>query len=103
MDFKQNILAGWYRVKEFLPRFGKSEKGSPTMEYVIIIAVGAVFATILYNIFKNDKSGIKTELTNKVKESISGESGDGGDDKGGDNKGGDNKGGDNKGGGAKPQ
>jgi hypothetical protein len=58
-------------AKEFFPRLSK--KGSPTMEYVIIIAVGAVFAMILYNVFAKDEGGkIKNTLTDKVQKAVEG-------------------------------
>ncbi|MRG26985.1 hypothetical protein [Laceyella tengchongensis] len=58
-------------AKEFFPRLSK--KGSPTMEYVIIIAVGAVFAMILYNVFAKDEGGtIKKALGEKVEKAIEG-------------------------------
>jgi hypothetical protein len=82
MNTKQKLQIAWYRVKEYLPRIKKSaasEKGSPTMEYVVIIAVGALFAAILYNIFKDDEGGaIKGALTEKVKEMIGNGKGAGG-------------------------
>lgn len=58
------------QVKEFFPRLTK--KGSPTMEYVIIIAVGAAFAGLLLTIFQDDGEGIKSILKTKVEEQIKG-------------------------------
>ncbi|MFC7443324.1 hypothetical protein [Laceyella putida] len=58
------------QVKEFFPRISK--KGSPTMEYVIIIAVGAIFAGILLSIFQEDDGDIKGTLIEKVKTQIEG-------------------------------
>lgn len=72
MDKKTAWKMRWFSVKEFLPTF-RSKKGSPTMEYVVIIAVGAVFALILFNLFDKDEGGkIKTELGNKVQNIIKG-------------------------------
>lgn len=31
----------------------KSQKGSPTMEYIIVIAVGVTFALVLYGVFSD--------------------------------------------------
>ncbi|MBD1372428.1 hypothetical protein IC620_08660 [Hazenella sp. IB182357] len=78
----QNVKEKWYELKEYLPTFrkvGTSKKGSPTMEYIVIIGVGALFAMILYNVFATDENGgIAKELKNKVMSVIKG--GDGGTD-----------------------
>ncbi|MGA8942363.1 MAG: hypothetical protein WB502_06530 [Thermoactinomyces sp.] len=53
----------------------KSKKGSPTLEYVLIIAAGAAFAALLIGVFSKDsESGktIKDEITKKVTETIQG-------------------------------
>ncbi|TCW36618.1 hypothetical protein EDC32_10468 [Laceyella sacchari] len=57
-------------AKEFFPRLSK--KGSPTMEYVIIIAVGAAFAGLLLTIFADEEGGITKTLKTKVEEQIKG-------------------------------
>ncbi|MCS1352433.1 hypothetical protein [Mechercharimyces sp. CAU 1602] len=68
------IQLGLAMVREYLPTLRKtasSKKGSPTLEYVVIIAVGATFAGILLNVFKTDEgNSIANELTTKVKNMI---------------------------------
>lgn len=58
----------------------KSKKGSPTLEYVLIIAAGAAFAALLIGVFsKDDGAGksIQKTLTDKVTNTIQGVTGDG--------------------------
>ncbi len=46
-------------------------KGSPTMEYIVIIAVGALFAGILYNVFSGDSGkGIMEKIKQYVESKI---------------------------------
>jgi hypothetical protein len=65
----------WERVKEFLPSFKPlSKKGSPTLEYVIIIAAGAAFAGLLLFVFKGGESNplvqtLKGKVTGVVNKS----------------------------------
>lgn len=59
----------------------KSKKGSPTLEYVLIIAAGAAFAALLIGVFSKDEGGlggeIMEEMKNKVIETIQGVTQDG--------------------------
>ncbi|KPC77554.1 hypothetical protein ADL26_02095 [Thermoactinomyces vulgaris] len=58
----------WERVKEFLPSFKPlSKKGSPTLEYVIIIAAGAAFAGLLLFAFKG---GEDNEITKTLRTKV---------------------------------
>lgn len=82
MDKKMMWKLRWEAVKEYLPSFKKpfaSRKGSPTIEYVTILAAGALLAGIVITVFKNDEKGsIRSQIESKIKKAIKGE-GDGGD------------------------
>lgn len=63
----------WTSVKEYLPTMKplKSRKGSPTLEYVVIIAVGAAFAALLLQAFKGDgKDSVGGMLKQKVIDTV---------------------------------
>ena len=53
--------SGWFRI------------GSATMEYVIIIAVGALFASLLYMAMSDGEGLIQSALEKKVREIIEGQ------------------------------
>lgn len=59
----------------------KSKKGSPTLEYVLIIAAGAAFAALLLGVFSKEDGGvgekIQGELQKRVIETIEGATQDG--------------------------
>lgn len=84
MDKKMEWKLRWEAVKEYLPSFKKpfaSRKGSPTLEYVTILAAGAILAMIVVNVFQADGKGSVTEtITKEIKKAVKGETGDGGDD-----------------------
>ncbi|PTM54773.1 hypothetical protein C8J48_3425 [Desmospora activa DSM 45169] len=66
-------------AKEYMPNFRKplaSKKGSPTLEYVGILAAGALFAALLVAVFSDDDNTIFSELQERVTNAITG----GGDD-----------------------
>src|SRR5690606_3452496 len=52
---------------------GWSRRGSSTMEYVIIIAVGALFAGLLYMTISDGKGLIQSAMEEKVREIIQGQ------------------------------
>jgi len=52
---------------------GWTHKGSSTMEYVIIIAVGALFASLLYMTMSDGEGLIQSALEKKVLEVIQGQ------------------------------
>jgi len=69
----KGVQRGIVRAYLAYKRALSNAKGSPTMEYVVIIGVGALFATILYNIFSSDEGGgIKEALQTRVMEYIEG-------------------------------
>lgn len=85
MDKKMMWKLRWAGVKEYLPSFKKpfaSRKGSPTMEYVTILAAGALLAMIVVNFFKESGEGsIANTIKTKISDTIKGKNGsDGGDD-----------------------
>lgn len=55
-----------------LKKLVKSKKGSPTLEYVIIIAAGAAFAGLLLAMFGEDEdnSGITDAMRTKIKNTV---------------------------------
>ncbi|PMB04017.1 hypothetical protein CEN49_21735 [Fischerella thermalis CCMEE 5273] len=71
-------------VRSYLPNLRKplsSEKGSPTLEYVGILAAGALFAALLVTVFAEDEGGnIITNLRERVVNAITGGGGEGGND-----------------------
>jgi hypothetical protein len=80
---KGKVQKGLVRVYLAYKQALSNIKGSPTMEYVIIIAVGAAFATMLYNIFSGDdnkianaiRKGIEDLVNNKLNDTMGGSSG----------------------------
>ena len=52
----------------------KSKKGSPTMEYVVVLAIGAVFAGLLLFVFKDDGTSktIKDKFADYVTKLVGG-------------------------------
>lgn len=77
MDKKMMWKLRWAGIKEYLPSFKKpfaSRKGSPTMEYVTILAAGALLALIVVNFFKEDgKDSIAETIKTKISKTIKGE------------------------------
>lgn len=77
---KEKVQKGLVRAYLGYKKALSDIKGSPTMEYVIIIAVGAAFATLLYNIFSGDdnkiaktiREGIEKLISDKVKKTTGG-------------------------------
>jgi len=77
---KEKVQKGLVRAYLGYKKALSDIKGSPTMEYVIIIAVGAAFATLLYNIFSGEdnsiaktiREGIEDLVEEKVKETTGG-------------------------------
>ena len=55
-----------------LRKLVKSKKGSPTLEYVIIIAAGAAFAGLLLAVFdpEADNDGITNEMRDKIQSTV---------------------------------
>lgn len=90
MDKKTMWKLRWSQLSEYLPTFKKplnSKKGSPTLEYVIVIAAGAALAGLLLATLNSDetKSDIMTELKDQIVNQIQGkDGGDQGGDNGGD-------------------
>ncbi|MDR6227068.1 hypothetical protein [Desmospora profundinema] len=65
----------WEEAKDYIPNFRKplaSKKGSPTLEYVGILAAGALFAALLVAVFSDDDNTIFGELQDRVKKAITG-------------------------------
>lgn len=78
MDKKTERKLRWAMIREYLPSFKRTmadKKGSPTLEYIIIIAAGAALAMLLVTLI-NGNSDIKDELEDKVLEQIRGGEGD---------------------------
>jgi len=72
---REKMQRGMVRAYLAYKRAISNIKGSPTMEYVVIIGVGALFASILYAIFEAASEGdgeIKNTLMEKVKNYIDG-------------------------------
>lgn len=72
---REKMQRGMVRAYLAYKRAISNIKGSPTMEYVVIIGVGALFASILYAIFEAASEGdgeIKQTLIDKVNEYIEG-------------------------------
>ena len=77
---KEKVQKGLVRAYLAYKKALSNIKGSPTMEYVIIIAVGAAFATLLYNIFSGEnnaiaktiREGINKLISNKIQSTIGG-------------------------------
>lgn len=68
MDRKLEWKYRWETVKDYLPFVKKlSKKGSPTLEYVILIAAGAAFAGLLLFAFKG---GEENKITKTLKEKV---------------------------------
>lgn len=65
-----------------LKKLLRSKKGSPTLEYVIIIAAGAAFAGLLLAMFGEgeDNKGITDAMRNKIKSTVESLNEDPGDD-----------------------
>lgn len=55
-----------------LKKLVRSKKGSPTLEYVIIIAAGAAFAGLLLAMFGEDEdnSGITKAMRDKIEDTV---------------------------------
>lgn len=73
MDNKMKWKLRWASVKEYLPTMKplKSRKGSPTLEYVVIIAVGAAFAALLLQAFDGEgENSIAGKLKKKVADTV---------------------------------
>lgn len=73
MDKKTMWKLRWGAIREYLPTFKKplsSKKGSPTLEYVVIIAVGAAFAGLLLSVFGGDDNPIGKALKSKVEKTV---------------------------------
>lgn len=73
MDKKTIWKLRWGAIREYLPTFKKplsSKKGSPTLEYVVIIAVGAAFAGLLLSAFGGKDNPIKKALKDKVETTV---------------------------------
>ena len=62
---KEKFQRGMVRAYLAYKRAISNMKGSPTMEYIVVIGVGALFATILYKLFKHDDSGKIMEALRK--------------------------------------
>ncbi|GGA51948.1 hypothetical protein GCM10007416_26310 [Kroppenstedtia guangzhouensis] len=81
MDKKMMWKLRWAGIKEYLPSFKKpfaSRKGSPTMEYVTILAAGALLAMIVVSFFQESGDGsIANVIKTKISDTIKGESGGG--------------------------
>lgn len=61
------FFRSWFGYKRAL----SNKKGSPTMEYIIIIAVGVLFAGILYNVFSGENGDkIQGKISNFVTKKI---------------------------------
>jgi len=72
---KEKVQRGMVRAYLAYKRAISNMKGSPTMEYIVVIGVGALFASILYAIFESASKGdggIKKLLSDKVTEYIKG-------------------------------
>jgi len=67
---KGKIQKGMVRAYLAYKKALSSIKGSPTMEYVILIAVGATFATLLYNIFSGDDNPIAKDIRKAIREFV---------------------------------
>lgn len=67
---KEKIRNGSVRVYLAYKRALSNIKGSPTMEYIIVIAVGAAFATLLYNVFSGEDNSIFKTIKDKVEKTI---------------------------------
>ncbi len=68
MDRKFVWKYRWETVKDYLPFVKKlSKKGSPTLEYVILIAAGAAFAGLLLFAFKG---GEDNDITDTLREKV---------------------------------
>lgn len=85
VDKKSLWKLRWSGIREYLPTFRKplaSKKGSPTLEYVVIIAVGAAFAGLLLTVFGGEDNSIFDALKTKVENTVksSGNVGGGGDE-----------------------
>ena len=77
---KERIQRGIVRAYLGYKRVLSNMKGSPTMEYIIVIAVGAAFAALLYNVFKGESgesimTTIKNFVQDKLNENLNGGSG----------------------------
>lgn len=72
MDRKLEWKYRWETVKDYLPFVKKlSKKGSPTLEYVILIAAGAAFAGLLLFAFKGGEDNkISKTLQKKVNDVV---------------------------------
>lgn len=86
---KEKVQKGLVRVYLGYKRALTNIKGSPTMEYIIIIAVGALFAGLLYNVFKGESGEnimqkIESFITNEIDSNLEGGGGEAGGDAGGD-------------------
>jgi hypothetical protein len=63
---KEKVQRGMVRAYLAYKQAISNMKGSPTMEYIVVIGVGALFATILYNLFKQDDGSIMGALREQV-------------------------------------
>jgi len=64
------FFKAWKRLRRSR---GWARRGSPTMEYVIIIAVGALFTGLLYMTISDGKGLIQSAMEEKVREIIQGQ------------------------------
>lgn len=67
---KEMIQKGIVRAYLGYKRVLSNMKGSPTMEYIIIIAAGFAFAMLLYNVFTDEKEGIGKAIKDFIKKKI---------------------------------
>lgn len=67
---KEKVQKGLVRAYLGYKKALSDIKGSPTMEYVIIIAVGAAFATLLYNIFSGDDNKIANTIRKGIEDLV---------------------------------
>lgn len=67
---KEKVQKGLVRAYLGYKKALSDIKGSPTMEYVIIIAVGAAFATLLYNIFSGEDNSIAKTIREGIEDLV---------------------------------
>ena len=67
---KEKVQKGLVRAYLAYKKALSNIKGSPTMEYVIIIAVGAAFATLLYNIFSGEDNSIAKTIREGIEDLV---------------------------------
>ena len=67
---KEMIQKGIVRAYLGYKRVLSNMKGSPTMEYIIIIAAGFAFAMLLYNVFTDKKEGVSEKISEFINKKI---------------------------------